>query len=66
MTQGRITRGGVKRVAGWSRLSPYLLLVLLSAALFVPGQAGLPPFDRDESRYLQATTQMFEDRKSVV
>ncbi|HEX2151002.1 MAG TPA: glycosyltransferase family 39 protein, partial [Stellaceae bacterium] len=47
-------------MAGWSRLGPYLLLVLLSAALFVPGQAGLPPFDRDESRYLQATTQMFE------
>jgi 4-amino-4-deoxy-L-arabinose transferase-like glycosyltransferase len=47
-------------VAGWSRLRPYLLLILLSAALFVPGQAGLPPFDRDESRYLQATTQMFE------
>jgi 4-amino-4-deoxy-L-arabinose transferase-like glycosyltransferase len=44
----------------WSRLRPYLLLVLLSAALFVPGQTTLPPFDRDESRYLQATTQMFE------
>jgi 4-amino-4-deoxy-L-arabinose transferase-like glycosyltransferase len=44
----------------WSRLRPYLLLVLLSAALFVPGQAGLPPFDRDEARYLQATEQMFE------
>ena len=44
----------------WPRLRPYLLLVLLSAALFVPGQAGLPPFDRDESRYLQATAQMFE------
>jgi 4-amino-4-deoxy-L-arabinose transferase-like glycosyltransferase len=42
------------------RLRPYLLLVLLSAALFAPGQAGLPPFDRDESRYLQATAQMFE------
>jgi 4-amino-4-deoxy-L-arabinose transferase-like glycosyltransferase len=41
-------------------LRPYLLLVLLSAALFAPGQAGLPPFDRDESRYLQATAQMFE------
>ncbi|MGE0259254.1 MAG: ArnT family glycosyltransferase [Alphaproteobacteria bacterium] len=43
-----------------SRLRPYLLLVLLSAVLFVPGQATLPPFDRDESRYLQATAQMFE------
>ena len=44
----------------WSRALPYLLLVLLSAALFLPGQASLPPFDRDESRYLQATAQMFE------
>jgi 4-amino-4-deoxy-L-arabinose transferase-like glycosyltransferase len=50
----------VKRVPVWSRLRPYLLLVLLSAALFVPGQASLPPLDRDESRYLQATEQMFE------
>jgi 4-amino-4-deoxy-L-arabinose transferase-like glycosyltransferase len=28
--------------------------------LFIPGQASLPPLDRDESRYTQATTQMFE------
>jgi 4-amino-4-deoxy-L-arabinose transferase-like glycosyltransferase len=39
---------------------PYLALVLLSVALFVPGQASLPPLDRDESRYAQATAQMFE------
>ena len=50
----------MSRAASWSRLRPYLLLVLLSAALFVPGQSGLPPSDRDESRYLQSTTQMFE------
>ncbi len=43
-----------------SRASPYLLLVLLSLVLFVPGQASLPPLDRDKSRYMQATTQMFE------
>jgi 4-amino-4-deoxy-L-arabinose transferase-like glycosyltransferase len=35
-------------------------LVLLSLALFAPGRASLPPLDRDESRYAQATTQMFE------
>jgi len=35
-------------------------LVLLSLVLFVPGQPTLPPLDRDESRYTQATTQMFE------
>ena len=39
---------------------PYLMLVLLSVALFAPGQASLPPLDRDESRYMQSTTQMFE------
>ena len=26
----------------------------------MPGQASLPPLDRDELRYTQATTQMFE------
>jgi 4-amino-4-deoxy-L-arabinose transferase-like glycosyltransferase len=52
--------GGMTRAPVHSRLLPYLLLVLLSAALFVPGQRVLPPFDRDESRYLQATAQMFE------
>src|SRR5207237_7109517 len=53
----------------WSRIDgvntrprylPYLLLLLLSLALFLPGQASLPPLDRDESRYTQATAQMFE------
>src|SRR5204862_7265796 len=53
----------------WSRIDgvntrprylPYLLLLLLSLALFVPGQASLPPLDRDESRYTPATAQMFE------
>jgi 4-amino-4-deoxy-L-arabinose transferase-like glycosyltransferase len=34
--------------------------VLLSIGFFVPGQARLPPLDRDESRYTQATTQMLE------
>ena len=43
-----------------SRFLPYLLLVLLSLVLFVPGEASLPPLDRDESRYAQATAQMFE------
>jgi 4-amino-4-deoxy-L-arabinose transferase-like glycosyltransferase len=47
-------------VISWRRSLPYLLLALLCLALFVPGQARLPPLDRDESRYMQATTQMFE------
>jgi 4-amino-4-deoxy-L-arabinose transferase-like glycosyltransferase len=50
----------VRRLIVPSRALSYFLLVLLSLLLFVPGQAGLPPLDRDESRYAQATTQMFE------
>lgn len=47
-------------MTGWPRFLPYLALLLLSLAAFLPGQAGLPPLDRDESRYAQATSQMFE------
>jgi len=39
---------------------PWLLLLLLSLALYLPGLASLPPVDRDEARYLQATRQMLE------
>ena len=39
---------------------PYLLLTLLCLALFVPGLASLPPMDRDEARFMQATKQMIE------
>jgi 4-amino-4-deoxy-L-arabinose transferase-like glycosyltransferase len=39
---------------------PWLLLVLLSLALFLPGIVSLPPVDRDEARYIQATRQMLE------
>ena len=43
-----------------ARLLPYIALALLALAFFVPGQAALPPLDRDESRYTQATAQMLE------
>ena len=39
---------------------PYLILILLSLALYLPGLAGLPPIDRDESRFAQASKQMIE------
>ncbi|ROP90729.1 4-amino-4-deoxy-L-arabinose transferase-like glycosyltransferase [Stella humosa] len=39
---------------------PYLLLVLLCLALHLPGLAALPPFDRDEARFVQATRQMLD------
>jgi len=39
---------------------PWLLLLLLSLALYLPGLASLPAIDRDEARYIQATRQMLE------
>jgi 4-amino-4-deoxy-L-arabinose transferase-like glycosyltransferase len=40
------------------RATDLLLLAAFALALFLPGLAGLPPFDRDESRYAVAVTQM--------
>lgn len=40
------------------RAADLLLLAAFALALFLPGLAGLPPFDRDESRYAVAVTQM--------
>ena len=38
----------------------YLILLIFSLLLTVPGIAMFPPLDRDESRYVQATKQMVE------
>jgi 4-amino-4-deoxy-L-arabinose transferase-like glycosyltransferase len=38
----------------------YLLLALVSLVLILPGISGMPPLDRDESRYMQASKQMVE------
>jgi 4-amino-4-deoxy-L-arabinose transferase-like glycosyltransferase len=38
----------------------YPLLALLAAALYVPGQVEVPPLDRDEPRFAQASKQMVE------
>ena len=38
----------------------YLALAVLSVLLFLPGFVDLPPFDRDEARFAQASHQMFE------
>lgn len=43
-------------------LRDYALLAVLALAFFLPGIASLPPVDRDEPRYTQATTQMLETR----
>lgn len=38
----------------------YFLLVLVCLALYLPGLARLPPTDRDEARFAQASKQMLE------
>ncbi|MAN79827.1 MAG: hypothetical protein CMM77_11205 [Rhodospirillaceae bacterium] len=47
---------------GWK---PYALLTLFCCILFLPGIASLPPLDRDEARFAQATAQMLETRDFV-
>lgn len=39
---------------------PRLVLIVLCLLTFVPGMATIPPLDRDESRFTQATKQMIE------
>jgi 4-amino-4-deoxy-L-arabinose transferase-like glycosyltransferase len=39
---------------------PRVVLITLCLLMFVPGIASVPPLDRDESRFTQATKQMIE------
>src|SRR5260370_1342481 len=41
-------------------LRPYALLAALCLLLYLPGIAAIPPLDRDEARFAQATRQMLE------
>ncbi|MGE5270915.1 MAG: ArnT family glycosyltransferase, partial [Thiohalocapsa sp.] len=50
----RISGGRVRR------LRPYALLAGLCLLLYLPGLATIPPLDRDEARFAQATRQMLE------
>lgn len=48
-------------MAAWlSGPRAYALLTVLCLALYVPGMAAIPPLDRDEARFAQATRQMLE------
>src|ERR1700746_307467 len=49
-------RGG----GGLSGIRPYALLCLLCLIVYAPGLAAIPPLDRDEARFAQATRQMLE------
>ncbi|MCF7816905.1 MAG: glycosyltransferase family 39 protein [Kiritimatiellales bacterium] len=42
------------------RWKPELLLVAVCLLLYLPGIASIPPLDRDEPRYIQASRQMVE------
>lgn len=49
------------RAARWARGLPGgLALVLLCAAVYLPGSFAIAPVDRDEARFAQASRQMFE------
>jgi len=39
---------------------PYLALALFCLVLYLPGLAAIPPLDRDEARFAQASAQMLE------
>src|SRR5215472_9572277 len=43
-----------------TRIRPYAMLCLLCFILYAPGLAAIPPLDRDEARFAQATRQMLE------
>jgi 4-amino-4-deoxy-L-arabinose transferase-like glycosyltransferase len=47
-------------LAQTSRWRALLLLMLFSLAVFLPGFFSLPPMDRDEARFAQASRQMLE------
>lgn len=53
------------RVAAVIRRRPLILLFLICLAAWLPGLFTLPPLDRDESRYAQASKQMLETRNFV-
>ncbi len=46
-------------------LKHYLGLILLCLVLYLPGLTTLPPVDRDEARFVQATRQMLESQDFV-
>src|SRR6516162_1960765 len=47
-------------VAESTGIRPSILLCLLCFTLYAPGLAAIPPLDRDEARFAQATRQMLE------
>src|SRR6266699_6367779 len=51
----------MRGAGGWLLgVRPYALLAGLCLLLYLPGIAAIPPLDRDEARFAQATRQMLE------
>lgn len=58
MGERRIISSGVRR---WCRgPAGGLALIVVCLSVYLPGIASIPPIDRDESRFAQASRQMFE------
>lgn len=56
---GRVI-GTLVSIAAVNRFARIILLTLLCAVMFLPGQTALGPSDRDEARFAQASRQMLE------
>ena len=52
--------GAQRWVGEGTGIRPYALLGLLCLILYAPGLAAIPPLDRDEARFAQATRQMLD------
>ena len=55
-----LIRGSIVPASHFLLPAPRFLLLLICLAFFVPGLFALPPVDRDESRFAQASKQMIE------
>ena len=60
MTEGGHMTDIGERLLGFMGRRPRLVLLLFCLILWTPGVFSLPPLDRDESRYAQASKQMLE------
>lgn len=57
LDNGQFMRTLERSVRGWRGAA---LLTILCLAVYLPGLRAIPPIDRDESRFAQASRQMFE------
>jgi len=57
--------GPLPKFWGAATRRPYALLALLGLLMWLPGILSLPPIDRDESRFAQASRQMVESGDPV-